>query len=87
MNLTSIENKDEIQVYPNPTTGRFTIDLGALTEEVNLSIYNLHGQLLEDQNFYHQKQISLRLDFPPAVYLLKIRKGAAAAKILKLIKN
>ena len=34
-------------VYPNPSTGRFNLDLSAVNEDVLVSIVDMQGQILE----------------------------------------
>jgi PKD repeat protein len=51
-NATSIEKateKSNIKLYPNPTSGRFTIDLGANSEYKLISIYDFMGKLVIQQ--------------------------------------
>ncbi|MBI9065336.1 MAG: T9SS type A sorting domain-containing protein, partial [Marinilabiliaceae bacterium] len=44
----------KLRVYPNPSKGAFTIDLGQESaDEVQLAIYNLSGQLIDSNSYQH----------------------------------
>ena len=40
-------NATDFMVYPNPSTGRFNLDLSAVNEDVLVSIVDMQGQILE----------------------------------------
>lgn len=68
---------DRIELYPNPTTGTFTLVLkGNLKELVNISFFNATGRrILEvptDNGILHQMQVDLAGN-PPGVYLLRVQ--------------
>jgi hypothetical protein len=78
-----------LQVFPNPTTGQFTLELTEFDEssEITMEIYTMLGQLI----FYEKLPVMPRSSFnlsdqQAGIYLLRIRKDSESAMI-KLIKQ
>jgi hypothetical protein len=72
---STIENISSIQIYPNPSTGNFTISAAA-----NIEVYNLIGDLILSEN--NATSIDLTAS-PKGMYFVKLNGG----RIEKLIKN
>jgi PKD repeat protein len=70
-----IEKISSIQIYPNPSTGVFTISAAA-----NIEVYNLIGDLILSEN--NATSIDLTAS-PKGMYFVKLNGG----RIEKLIKN
>jgi len=69
-----------IHIYPNPTTGRIKVssDDFNLAYGANIEIYNTLGQKITN-NIFDSKTLSFDLtNYPPSIYLLKIRNGNAS---------
>lgn len=52
--LTSIANtatKNELSLYPNPSNGSFTIDLGQTNKKVSVTIYNVVGKIISQYEY------------------------------------
>lgn len=62
-------------VYPNPSNGKMTIDLGAYGDRsVRLELYNAQGAIVKTMNLDAAESITFPLDltaFPDGVYLLR----------------
>jgi hypothetical protein len=73
--ITGVEEVTEQKataLYPNPTTGRFTIEL---TEESNVGIYNMLGQQVMQLNKVSgDQQIQLE-NAPKGMYFVQIQSG------------
>lgn len=73
--VTKVEEvvvKKDCTLYPNPTTGRFTL---ALEEESNVSIFNMLGQsVMRLEKLSGLQQISLE-NAPKGMYLVQIQSG------------
>ncbi len=76
-----------ISVYPNPTTGSVTIDLGTTYESVEFQVTGLNGNLLM---FEKQSDVNvIRTDISElaaGMYLLQIKAGEQTVTV-KLIRN
>ena len=63
---------NNIQIYPNPTTGKVLINLGNL-KEADVFLYNNYGQLLLTKRLLKAKDTNLNINKPPGIYLLVLR--------------
>ncbi|NOR87482.1 MAG: T9SS type A sorting domain-containing protein [Bacteroidales bacterium] len=76
--IADISNSN-IQVYPNPSTGIFNIELSGFGQEFSISVLDFAGSVLEQEevsnaiNFKKSFDLS---DYSKGVYLLKIDNGA-----------
>ena len=83
-----IENSFDSQlvVYPNPTIGNFTIDLGATYNSVSVTISDVKGKLIQSNTFKDSQLLDLNLSEPNGVYLLKIESESNKA-IIRILKK
>lgn len=86
---TLVENDfdNKLRVFPNPTDGDMTIDLGTNYNSVTISITQLDGSPIQS-NSYNASQI-LNLDLGeenPGVYLLTIMADKKKA-VIRIVKN
>lgn len=88
-NPTNIIKEDlgsPFTLYPNPTSGPFTIQFESVLPAVEVSIYNIKGQSVYQAEYQFTDQIKIDLMQPEGVYLAKI-KTAKGNKTIKLIKR
>ena len=64
--------RNTIKLYPNPTNGIYTIDLGEDHSLVEVEITTSIGQIISNEAFVDIKQIDGNLSGPTGVYLVKI---------------
>ena len=76
-----------LNVFPNPTTGKFTIDLGSNTESVLVTITTLSGQVVFSENITNAQTFEIDLTQPQGVYLLKIESDSGKMAVIKLVKE
>lgn len=86
---TSINEKsnlqEELNLYPNPSDGIFNIELPSVTDELQVTIYNLSGQQIESLSIKGKGSIDISKQ-PNGVYFIKaVQKNDVTT--LKLIKN
>lgn len=83
-----IENNfgDELKVYPNPTNGNFSIDLGAVYESSIISITDLSGKLIESKTMSQSQMLNLFINEPSGIYILSIQAGNEKA-LVRLVKE
>jgi len=86
--LGLIENTFSIKpiIYPNPTDGNFSIDLGVNHKSINIYITDLNGKLIQNNNYFESQLINLKLNESTGVYLINIKSGDKRA-VFKLIKE
>ena len=71
---------DNIQIYPNPTVGNFTMEYQLNQQrEITIIILDVYGKLISE---WHEKQLpgqhrfmSGKIDLPAGIYLIKVCSG------------
>jgi hypothetical protein len=76
----------ELVIFPNPTKGNFSIDLGSNFESTKINIMDINGELIQRKIFYKSQNLNLNLTAPNGVYILSIESGLQKATI-RLIKE
>lgn len=85
LNLVKMSNSN-IKIFPNPTNGYYSIDLGEIYNTVTITISDLNGKVIQS-NTYHESQIlNLNLNEPAGVYLLMI-ESENEETLIRLIKE
>jgi len=86
--LNIIENEfgDELAIYPNPTSGNITIDLGSLYNSVTVIVRDGLGQKVKQEKFNGKNPIHLSIKGTTGVYFVHVRTRNKNA-ILKVIKE
>jgi len=75
----------QIEVYPNPTTGKLKIENGELKIE-NVEIFDIYGKNLTPHTSYLSPHTSLDIsNFPAGIYFIKIQTsvGEVVKKVVK----
>lgn len=50
--------KSNVQVFPNPSTGHFTVSLGSENKRALVRVVNINGQVVQEQNINDQQTIN-----------------------------
>ncbi|MFK7785555.1 MAG: fibronectin type III domain-containing protein [Crocinitomicaceae bacterium] len=61
-----------IDVFPNPTLGDVTIDLGDVQTKIDVRVYSMRGELLLNEEYASLQTVNLYLDLPSGQYILEI---------------
>jgi len=70
-----------IRIYPNPSTGNFTIDMGqGYDQVVDVKMHDLSGKLVYARKEQGQ-QLRVELNEPAGIYLLSLTSGKSRASI------
>jgi hypothetical protein len=64
-----------VSVYPNPTNGSFTIDWGAVREQVSVALYNGLGQLVKTYEANHSERSVMEITGASGVYHAVVRSN------------
>ncbi len=65
----------EVQIYPNPNNGKFTINLSQL-EEGSIEISNLYGVTVQKSIFKNQELFEVNMqDKPQGIYLITVKSN------------
>lgn len=79
------KGKNEFHIFPNPTTGKITIDLEETKSNLNLILTNALGQVVLTKNYKSINYINLDLNVPKGLYYLRLECNGEVTtkKILK----
>jgi hypothetical protein len=77
----------EFTVYPNPTKGNITLDLGAVYQTIYIRQYSLSGKLVSMKEFNSQRKIEYQLSGDKGVYFLKISTDKGEQARIKIMKK
>ena len=77
---------NNLLVYPNPTNGNFSIDLGDVYENSEVLITDLSGKLLDSKTIAQSQTLNLSIREPAGIYILSIKAEDKKA-VIRLIKE
>ncbi|SMD33182.1 Por secretion system C-terminal sorting domain-containing protein [Reichenbachiella faecimaris] len=75
--VLGVEGQSQFQVYPNPISDQFTIQLAAFHSDVTVQLVDLHGKIAFQQDFRNTSTIPLNVDLKPGLYVLKVHQGSS----------
>lgn len=75
------------KMFPNPTKGKLTIDLGKLHSNVNIIIHNTLGQEVFSQKEQAISKVTLDLNVDNGVYFISISTKQGQVATFKIIKQ
>jgi uncharacterized repeat protein (TIGR03803 family) len=78
--------KQNITFYPNPTDGKFTIDLGKTCPNAEITITRLDGSIIRKEHIMNARFKDLQLSESPGLYLVSVTSGNERA-VFKLSKK
>ena len=83
-----ISNSNEISIYPNPATEKITIELLKISglQNTNVSIYNIHGQLLMQKLFNQAKSEISITGLERGIYIVRVYNNDAVI-VTKIVKQ
>lgn len=82
--LEGIESK--INVFPNPTDGTCYLDLSQFNDQVEVTISNINGTMIQSSIYQGNQFVILNLDGPAGVYLISAKSNNETS-IFKWIKK
>jgi len=77
---------NKLLLYPNPTDGYFSVDMGAQYEHIDITILDLNAKVIQSKTYHKSQLLQLTMQEPRGVYLLLIESGDKKARI-QLVKD
>jgi hypothetical protein len=77
---------ENIQIYPNPTTGNFFIKFETVQKDLSVRIMSISGQTIENRTFQNTDFVQLNLEQPNGIYLVELENGKGEKTVKRLIK-
>ena len=74
-------------IFPNPTTGNITIDLGEINQRIKATLTNSLGQVVLTQQFESTDLINIDTDAPSGIYYLNLETDLGISKTVKVLKE
>ena len=83
-----VYNNSGLNIYPNPTKGKLTIDtsLKEISEEIIVTILDAKGAVLRQSDFNYYNDVDLS-DFPRGEYIIALTSDTGLRQSKKVIKN
>ncbi|MCJ8290902.1 MAG: SBBP repeat-containing protein [Crocinitomicaceae bacterium] len=77
---------DKLHIYPNPTSGNFSIDLGAVYEFSVVSITDISGKLIDSKTITQSQIMNLNINEPAGIYTISVQTAEKKA-IIRVVKQ
>ncbi|MBK9592112.1 MAG: T9SS type A sorting domain-containing protein [Crocinitomicaceae bacterium] len=78
-------NISNLAVYPNPTDGNFTLDLGKNYDQITIQITNSLGQVVENSVYSEFQLIDIQLEAESGIYFVEIITNEGLRSKVKLV--
>ncbi len=85
--LSDVSFGSGISVYPNPTDGIFTLDMGTECETLALRLYSISGKLISINEYKACREIKYQIDGAKGIYFLHITSGKGEQARIKIMKE
>ena len=76
-----------IAVYPNPTKGAVTVNLGAEYQVIYVRLYTISGKLVSINEYKSRREINYQIDGEKGVYFLHISSDKGEQARIKVMKE
>ena len=88
--ITAVGLNDDVlsnmKVYPIPTAGNFSVELGRMFSSVQARLYNFSGQLIESFTFQEVQHFNIDMNYESGIYFLEVVVKAQEPQRIKVIK-
>ncbi|MCH2229215.1 MAG: T9SS type A sorting domain-containing protein [Crocinitomicaceae bacterium] len=75
------------KVYPNPTFGNLSVELGNVYNETTVKVYNALGQVLVNESFGSTDTLSIQIAGTTGMYILEIKTEVGKSAKIRVIKS
>lgn len=76
-----------ISAYPNPSNGKFTINLGQSYSETNVTITNVLGQQVSTSNYINTQTLVVDINAAAGLYFATLKTNDGNQATLKIVKQ
>jgi len=77
---------NDISIFPNPTSGKLSVDLDKEYPKVTFDLTNIQGQLIHTWSFENINQVELDIQQPKGIHLLHVKAGEEQS-VHKIVKE
>jgi outer membrane protein assembly factor BamB len=74
-------------VFPNPSTGSFTVELEQAYESLDVAVYSNTGQRLQEQHYNGQTVLQLHLPYAAGTYFVQLRTASGTSQVVAVQKR
>lgn len=92
-NCVAVDNADidqhfleSLSLYPNPTDGKFTLDLGEFKDNATITLRDVRGRLLQSNDYTNVESIDMFIEYPTGMYFLEITSNNENAVLRVVLK-
>lgn len=78
---------DSLNVFPNPTTGNLTVDLGKEYTHSEGQIVDISGKVISSFHYQSTQKFYIDIKGPKGTYFLKFKSGTGKSAIIKIVKE
>jgi hypothetical protein len=76
--------KDGIIIYPNPSNGQFTIDMGSIQENFMVTVYDMNGKVVFKEMYAETQKVNMSLNVATGIYGLELSTNSEIITTLKI---
>ncbi len=87
LGVSNNELSSSFSLYPNPTNGNFTMDLGREYTDVTVEISNVLGQIISSEKYASAKIIQQEINVSAGTYFVKVSIAKEGSNTLRIIKQ
>ena len=77
----------QVSVFPNPTNGEVTLDLGKQYNDINVEVFDITGKLVAANAYSRKEKVSLTITGETGVYLIRVTLDNSPSSIIRVIKE
>ena len=76
-----------ITYYPNPTTGKFTVDLDDFASALDVRLTDVMGKHVKSLEFTHVNNFDVTIEGAPGVYFLRVTSSDGKSITIRITKK
>lgn len=85
--LDELNFENQLYVYPNPSSGLVNIELPQKQQSIQVKVRNIHGQLVQEEQFTNQGNLQLQLNGKAGIYFIELVNEQGERANVKVVKR